>query len=233
MDIFDYVIMGVGSLLIVIGLVLFISGKRESANHSQVEGFGIKVNVTNPSIILIVFGIGLLLVPKLLPTPPDIEPTSTANLRTAPDRIEADTQVKTEPADQPSNQPVPTAPQQKPSTAVWFPSGTWQLTAYELNGMDQSEFVEAEIHFVNQSASNTVWNSQFVITDGWGNFATYYYQGDILHSGNGYAIRVTQSNDPNFVTKGAVPLELKMDNNTQLHMAYFYAGSNLLLHWSQ
>ena len=81
MEVFDYVSMAVGSLLIVIGLFLFISGKKDSAKSNQVEGFGIKLNVSNPSIILIVLGIGLLLVPRLLPKPtvtPGTQPTQAA-----------------------------------------------------------------------------------------------------------------------------------------------------------
>ncbi|WP_448554416.1 hypothetical protein [Thalassotalea montiporae] len=68
MDFFDNIVMLVGCLLIVVGVVMFAIGKKESANQNNVEGFGIKVNVSNPSIILIVLGIGLLLVPRLLPS---------------------------------------------------------------------------------------------------------------------------------------------------------------------
>jgi hypothetical protein len=68
MDTFDFIIIGLGIALIGIGLFLFIAGKRESQHGNQVEGFGIKLNVSNPSIILIVFGIGLVLFPRIMPS---------------------------------------------------------------------------------------------------------------------------------------------------------------------
>nr|WP_136250954.1 hypothetical protein [Ningiella ruwaisensis] len=67
MDTLDYLIIGLGIALIAIGLFLFISGKIDSKNPNHVEGFGIKLNVSNPSIVLIVFGIGLVLFPRLMP----------------------------------------------------------------------------------------------------------------------------------------------------------------------
>ena len=233
MDIFDYLIMAVGFILIVIGLVLFVSGKRESSNHSQVEGFGIKLNVTNPSIILIVFGIGLLLVPKLLPTQPDFQAGALSTDTQPRDMTRQPAQTETLAQAEPQTIEQVNSPPESVAAATWFPRGTWQLSTYELNGMDQSGMVEAEIHFVNPSAQTVAWNSQFVVTDGWGNFANYFYQGKIINQGNGYSIQINSSNDPNFISQSAVPLELKMDNNRQLHMAYFYSGSNLLLHWEQ
>jgi len=51
MSIVDIVFMFFGALLIFAGLYLFVSGKKDtSSNH--VEGVGIKLNVSNPSIIL-------------------------------------------------------------------------------------------------------------------------------------------------------------------------------------
>ncbi len=70
MTTFDHIVMIVGFALIVIGLILFIMRKKESSNSDHVEGFGIKLNVRNPSIILIILGSGLLLVPRLLPQNP-------------------------------------------------------------------------------------------------------------------------------------------------------------------
>lgn len=68
MEFFDYLVMATGAILLLIGVLMFVSGKKESANRNQVEGFGIKLDVSNPSIILIVLGIGLLLAPRLLPS---------------------------------------------------------------------------------------------------------------------------------------------------------------------
>ena len=66
MDSFDLILIITGALLILVGLGLFIFGKKEG-NKNYLEGFGIKLDVSNPSIILIVAGVGLLLAPRLLP----------------------------------------------------------------------------------------------------------------------------------------------------------------------
>jgi len=68
METFDLIIVLLGVALIIIGLVLFIAGKQDSEKNNQVEGFGIKLNVSNPSIILIVLGIGLVVFPRLMPS---------------------------------------------------------------------------------------------------------------------------------------------------------------------
>ncbi len=64
MDVFDYVIMTAGGALIVVSLYLYISGNKEGGSTNNLEGFGIKLNVSNPSTLLIVAGVLLLLVPR-------------------------------------------------------------------------------------------------------------------------------------------------------------------------
>ncbi|MDY6929668.1 MAG: hypothetical protein SWN10_21535 [Pseudomonadota bacterium] len=72
---FDTFIVAVGAALVLVGLYLFISGKQgDGSRNSNVEGFGIKINVSNPSIILVVIGIGLILLPMFLPNAPDTKP---------------------------------------------------------------------------------------------------------------------------------------------------------------
>jgi len=56
MAIFDIIIMLAGGFLIIAGLVMFVSGKRETGKNN-VEAFGIKVDVSNPSILLIALGV--------------------------------------------------------------------------------------------------------------------------------------------------------------------------------
>lgn len=69
-DLFDTVLVVAGVVLVVTGLVMFIRSKT-STQSSSVEAFGIKLNVTHPSLILVLAGVGLMLSPRLLPGPPD------------------------------------------------------------------------------------------------------------------------------------------------------------------
>lgn len=245
MEVFDYVIMGIGCILIVIGLLLFVSGKRESANHSQVEGFGIKLNVSNPSIILIVFGIGLVLVPRLLPnqlsqpelleTASQLPPPQTREVSVQQQSTDTPTNVATQPSQTATtNSPaISSQSAQDQAPQVWFPEGQWHMTGYELNGIDQTGFVEASILFVKRSPTKVSWNSHFIISDIWGNVTNYQYQGEINSTGSAYHLLISQSNDPNFRNFGAIPMEFKLENNNQVHMRYNYGGADLLTHWMQ
>ncbi|MDP2031388.1 MAG: hypothetical protein Q8K12_17275 [Thiobacillus sp.] len=68
-ELFDSVLVIAGLALVVTGLVMFISSKS-SSDASSVEAFGIKLNVTHPSLILVLAGVGLMLAPRLLPELP-------------------------------------------------------------------------------------------------------------------------------------------------------------------
>lgn len=68
-ELFDSVLVVAGLALVVTGLVMFISSKS-STDASSVEAFGIKLNVTHPSLILVLAGVGLMLAPRLLPELP-------------------------------------------------------------------------------------------------------------------------------------------------------------------
>ena len=67
---FDTLLLLAGLVLVVTGLVMFIYSKT-STQASSVEAFGIKLNVTHPSLILVLAGVGLMLAPRLLPGLPD------------------------------------------------------------------------------------------------------------------------------------------------------------------
>lgn len=68
----DSLLVIAGLVLVVIGLVMFIYSKT-STQASSVEAFGIKLNVTHPSLILVLAGVGLMLAPRLLPGLPGKE----------------------------------------------------------------------------------------------------------------------------------------------------------------
>jgi len=106
-DLFDTVLMTAGVVLVVTGLVMFIRSKT-STQASSVEAFGIKLNVTHPSLILVLAGVGLMLAPRLLPEPPG----------------KADTQGPAVVADAPEPQPATPVPQMRPEPASSPPRAT-------------------------------------------------------------------------------------------------------------
>lgn len=239
MDTFDYIIVGLGIALIAIGLLLFISGKRDSQNPNNVEGFGIKLNVSNPSIILIVFGIGLVLFPRLMPndipTPtlsetgqvvsqPQDEITQ-ALLKSASNAVDNNDGINTSPS----------AAQQQTQTAAsqFFPQGVWYLTQYEENGADLTNNIQGNIRFSQRSTNSQDWYAEMLAVDAWGNMMNYYYSGIINALPYGYNIDTHTSNDPSFVRQNPSRLTMKMDNPNSLHMEYSFNGSAVLLHWSQ
>lgn len=79
----DTLLVVAGLVLIATGLVIFIYSK--TSTQESVEAFGIKLNVTHPSLILVLAGVGLMLAPRLLPEPPGKadRPESTAGAEVA------------------------------------------------------------------------------------------------------------------------------------------------------
>jgi hypothetical protein len=225
MDGFDYIIIGLGIALIAIGLFLFISGKRESEKSSQVEGFGIKLNVSNPSIILIVFGIGLVLFPRLMPNvvpsekPDNIQAVWNNDDKSGPESV--DNKSDNDSAD---NIPAP--------ANVFFPQGMWYLTQYQENGVDLTSNIQGNIRFNQRNANTQNWYAEMAAVDGWGNVLNYTYNGVINALPGGYSIDTTNSNDPTFSRQQASQLIMKMDNPNSLHMEYTFNGSAIIIHWA-
>jgi hypothetical protein len=231
-DIFDYVIMAVGGVLTAIGLILFVAGKKEGGSNNHVEGFGIKLNVSNPSIILIVFGVGLLLVPRLLPNnrlKDKVDPRAIYEPANKPEQT-FDPQVESE---QDIVEHLPSIPDSIPTT-VFFPTGLWYLTSYSEAGVNLSNNINGNINFTRQSPQSVDWVSSFNVNDEWGNFVgNYQYQGSISSDGNYYNMQLVSSNDPNFIRQGSIALELLSEDGGVLHMRYMYQGLEILLHWRQ
>lgn len=258
MEVFDLVLMVVGALLILTGVILFASGKRESANSSQVEGFGIKLNVSNPSIILIVLGIGLLLAPRLLPGDrgaegepapgpvvdrAEYQAPATTTVDAPPPASEEITGTQQAEPNEVARRPeavvaavTPTPRQESattPASNVFLPSGTWNLVDYEEDGMDFTDNLRGNISFQQQSPNVVGWTANYILADMWGNTANLMYQGTISSNNGLYFIQTTASNNPTFYDQGASPLIMKFDNGGLLHMEYNSEGSDILSHWSQ
>jgi hypothetical protein len=99
----DLALVTVGAIVTLVGVIQFVRGKV-SNNPSKVEAFGIKLDITNPSLILILAGVGLMLAPRLLPEP------------TAPEADEKPVVVATAPVPEAAPTLAPAAPQEKPSS---------------------------------------------------------------------------------------------------------------------
>jgi hypothetical protein len=121
----DTVLVLAGLALLVTGLVMFIYSKT-STQASSVEAFGIKLNVTHPSLILVLAGVGLMLAPRLLPGLPGMPnpPGSIAEVSresldartgTSPDTPTSANALDPTPAA--ATRPDPPAPTDTPSTA--------------------------------------------------------------------------------------------------------------------
>lgn len=240
METFDFIIIGLGIALIAIGLFLFISGKRDSENSNQVEGFGIKLNISNPSIILIVFGIGLVVFPRLMSNGGPVQEIINNPLPNLIEQIEPTPQSSTvnsnviKPAVTKSKpNPTPQFSEKPSAPSAFFPRGTWYLSQYHENGVDLSGNIEGSIRFNQRNENSSDWYADMVAVDGWGNVMNYYYNGIINAFPGGYDIDTQSSNDPTFSRQGSTRLVMQMDNPNSLHMEYMFNGSLIILHWAQ
>lgn len=257
MDVFDTIIMLIGGLLIVIGLMLFISGTKESTSHNNVEGFGIKLNVSNPSILLIVFGIGLLLVPRLLPKQEEERP------RAALKQAKRDESQPSEPLEQydiddstpnsldmssnerrgnsgeisydnsdiEQTEPITTGEGVQASTLVML-AGRWQLSSYEEDGFTV-DGMQGYIDFGAMTSSAVNFTVFIISSDFWGNQVQWQSEGAIRLESYGYSISYHRSTAPNFVPSHGIPLDLKVDPDQRLHMGYVFGATDVLVHWAQ
>lgn len=64
MAFFTILMTTIGALLIIVGLWLFVGGKT-GTDENDISGFGIKIKVSNPSILLVIFGIIMMVIPFL------------------------------------------------------------------------------------------------------------------------------------------------------------------------
>ena len=234
METFDYVIIGIGIALIAIGVLLFISSKRDSQKSNQIEGFGIKLNVSNPSIILIVLGIGLVLFPRLMPNNKIQEITEQAQPIYAVDSndvIPSDTEGFSPPQQTDFEEQEPFI--QPPIPNVFLPQGTWYLSQYQQNGYDSSGNIQGSIKFNPRNNNSQDWYAELVAVDDWGNVLNYYYKGIINVIPGGYNIDTQSSNDPSFFRQAPSRLVMQMDNPNSLHMEYAFNNSSILIHWRQ
>ena len=67
----DVLLFWVGLGITLVGLVVFLMGRAlpdtEKKGANKFEAFGIKIDVSNPSLLLVILGVVLMLVPKMVP----------------------------------------------------------------------------------------------------------------------------------------------------------------------
>jgi uncharacterized protein YjeT (DUF2065 family) len=116
---FDMLLVVAGLALVVTGVVMFIRSKT-SSQASSVEAFGIKLNVTHPSLILVLAGVGLMVAPRLLPELPgkaDKPQAAVVAKTNQPQPAAPAVTPNPEPASQPAR-PAPPAPVASEVTAA-------------------------------------------------------------------------------------------------------------------
>jgi len=121
----DTVLVLAGLALVATGLVMFVYSKT-STQASSVEAFGIKLNVTHPSLILVLAGVGLMLAPRLLPGLPGMPDKPTAVAEVGRESLDARTGTSpdispsanaADPAPAAATRPDPPAPTDTPGSA--------------------------------------------------------------------------------------------------------------------
>lgn len=135
----DTLLFWAGLGLLSVGIYVFITGKSTSEEKKQqsnrFEAFGIKIDVNNPSLILIILGVVMMLAPKLMPqssTEPDQpEAIVETNSSTTPaTQVPGRSLVQTETTQQEAIEPIsqPTRPKQPEPAADPVPSTTASTT---------------------------------------------------------------------------------------------------------
>ncbi|BDY13877.1 hypothetical protein [Hydrogenimonas cancrithermarum] len=226
---YEIIIMLVGILLIVMGLILFITG-RYSNNENHVEGFGIKMDVKNPSLILIVFGVFLLVAPMTLnKKEPSVESRPgnlTQKVEETPSPLK-----KTEVDETPKSRAQPKSVAPKPeikehgerrSTPVKAPFlGTYQLVSYIENGMTIP--VNGQLAIGNLQNGSYPFSAKYQVVDEWGNVLIFMYEGYFVKRQGQWFLKVNRSNDPDWVDLGEVATRFIFDRSSNsLGLRYFY-----------
>jgi len=222
METFDLVVMGVGGLLITAGCVLFVTGKV-AGSHNQIEAFGIKMDVNNPSLLLLATGIGLLLVPRLLPARRDTPPSLVAV--GVPPGGHAGTPT---PATDEIPRPTPPASSEAPPAPSI--AGNYVLLSATENGV--LTHVQAVLAISEAVADRYAWYSVFQVYDQYAGAQTFEYSGEMARRGAAWAMVILASNDPHWYGRQQIPLQLAVDEET-LELNYVYNGARIVSLWER
>lgn len=255
MENLDTIVVVIGIVLILAGVILFVTGKVVSQNN-QIEGFGIKLNFNNPSFLLVVAGIGMVLVPRVLPDParlsqlpppaagtPGVKQTPTVNMPAPqpaptvptapitkdpkPKRLE---QVASVDTDLILGGPIPSQTKIVKQAIKGPPSlaGSFDLTSYSINNMPQ--MLDGSLQMNKIGADQYEWITQVDTSDYQGNDLTYMYTGFLSYQNRNWYLRVTASNDPTWIDNGVVPTQVNRQGD-RLQMTYTYSGAHISAVW--
>jgi hypothetical protein len=234
---YEIVLMLTGIFLIVTGLAIFITG-RFSEHENKVEGFGIKMDVKNPSLILIVLGVFLVVTPMIdgrsgakkenheaspgteaAPTPPAKAPEAAQAPASGTQQPRPQSHIAS-PAPQketPHTQSVPSAP----SIA-----GVYTLETFMENGMPLPVSGAMVIDASSQGLHR--FRTEFVVLQ---SGEEIWYEGYLKKVGEGWRLRVLRSSPPSTAWPNEVPMQLTyFEDSGLLGMRYFY-GSDIGIIW--
>lgn len=238
MENFDAIVVVIGVALIIAGLALFITGKVVSQNN-QIEAFGVKINFNNPSFMLVVAGIGMVLVPRILPDPTRIQdlpppaagiPADAKDSQTSVGALVFEERVQERPgvldADTAPPQAAPPAPENRaPSMA-----GNYELLSYTINNIPQ--IVEGTMQIEPDGGNRYQWHTQFDSYDFYGNYLNLAYQGALDFTGNAWLLDVNASNDPTWMDAGKVETQV-MQEGELMGFSYIYNGNYINSVWEK
>lgn len=255
MDNLDTIVVIIGIVLILAGVALFVTGKVVSQNN-QIEGFGIKLNFNNPSFLLVVAGIGMVLVPRVLPdparlsqlpppaagipgvqqtptiNPPAPQPTSTvpAAVITKDPKSKHPEQVASVDTDLILGGPIPSQAKIAKQAIKGPPSlaGSFDLYSYSINNVPQT--LDGTLQMNKIGADQYEWITQVDTSDYQGNDLTYMYTGFLSYQNRNWYLKVTASNDPTWIDNGVVPAQVTRQGD-QLQMSYNYSGAHITAVW--
>ena len=219
-------VMGVG--LILAGGVLFITGKQ-AGGKNKIEAFSIKMDVSNPSLVLIVFGILLLLAPRIMP--------ESGNKQKLADSSDINTNNSTS-AEKFNNDIAEPIKKQdvyavkNSSLKVALPpaiEGNYQLASY----IEDGEAITAEGQLIISAARNGRYsftgNLQAYVD--WNNAVSYRYDGVLAFRSGKWFLKINSATDPEWFDRGEVSMTLVHDGNS-IAMKYYYGG-NIFVEWKR
>jgi len=218
----DIVIMIVGIFLIVVGIVLFITG-RYSNNDSHVEGFGIKMDVKNPSLILIVFGVFLLTLPIM-------------NVKDQKSSSEKQPEVENiiQPTQQKKIIPKVEVEQKQnlQATALSPIVGSYSLFAYVEDGIPYYNLT-GELSIEVPKNEKYGFYAEFFILNEWNNTTSVSYTGYFVKRSNRWYLKINASSDPEWHDLGEVATELLYDESANSLGLKYYYDANVASVWSK
>ncbi|RLA76627.1 MAG: hypothetical protein DRG78_18690 [Epsilonproteobacteria bacterium] len=229
----EIVIMIVGIFLIIIGIIIFITG-RYSNNENHVEGFGIKMDVKNPSLILIVFGVFLLVFPMMNPKEKEVS-TPPAKIEVQPIEKPKD-KVVSKPIIKIKEEMKPTAklvskPKVKQKIQSFSIKGEYSLSTYVEDNIPYN--ITGQLQIEKLKHNKYAYNVQYQLMDQWNNRMSITFAGYFIKRGDQWYLKVNASNDPEWRDIGEVPTELIYDKSSRMLGLQYHYDAQVASIWNK